>query len=806
MTCDLIWGDQSNESVGPFGIDYAYIYECSPSNLNPLIILIFFLWIIYLINLLAQTAGNYLSPTLSKICEHLHVAYDVAGVTFLAFGNGAPDFFSLIASFSGGVDILVGVGALLGGSMFVCCVVVGSIAILSPCEVSKRIFLRDISFHITAVCFVLLVALIKHIHLWFSFLLFALYISYVVLVVLLSSKEASKMTVVVSGDTQVQLVTKDANSIMVIQTAFWHADCTIQKRLETRRKQQQTKGSMKPGVSTISGKLNAQSITNTTSYTPSSNSSTINPPASTGNYSFLLLSNLMKKDAADDSSDPNHHKEDDGIESHQHGKESNNTIKSIEELNLSGGGELAWEEIVNENYFSLEHMQQGTVKIGEEAEEEKAIVENRLTSKKIKHNTEIKGLIYGSLSEDKKAIPMMSLPTSTRRTTSTGVFQILGDDDEDDEEDHRFGIENDLESNADRDKHALPKDLQTSLLSPEDQLEEDENTNDDDIAEEGENSVHNTARNSIQGFFIRGFGYQRLPSQEGNRWKLQKYAPVLASMYWQQWALRRGFKHRIQDEWAQAESSWEKMRILIESPATFLRDLTIPTLDESQWNKLVAVFHPFTVSLFLLYILQLHHALAIGIILLWILLACMCSTLIYLFSNTSRPPHSVVFAAIWSLSAFAMCVLWIYALAGELITILSVLGKELRLPPAFLGLTVLAWGNSIGDFFTNTAVARQGFGTMALAGCYGGPVFNILIGFGSSLFYATLTAYPKAYFVELDASSFVSMIFILFALLSTMAIVSYREYRMDREFGIYLITLYVLYSVAQAILVVYQRS
>ena len=46
-------------------------------------------------------------------------------------------------------------------------------------------------------------------------------------------------------------------------------------------------------------------------------------------------------------------------------------------------------------------------------------------------------------------------------------------------------------------------------------------------------------------------------------------------------------------------------------------------------------------------------------------------------------------------------------LAGELVSCLSVLGVILNLPPAFLGLTVLAWGNSVGDLFTNTAVARQ---------------------------------------------------------------------------------------------------
>ena len=44
-----------------------------------------------------------------------------------------------------------------------------------------------------------------------------------------------------------------------------------------------------------------------------------------------------------------------------------------------------------------------------------------------------------------------------------------------------------------------------------------------------------------------------------------------------------------------------------------------------------------------------------------------------------------------------------------------------------LGMTVLAWGNSIGDFSTNMAMAKKGLANMALTACYAGPVFNLLV-------------------------------------------------------------------------------
>lgn len=55
-------------------------------------------------------------------------------------------------------------------------------------------------------------------------------------------------------------------------------------------------------------------------------------------------------------------------------------------------------------------------------------------------------------------------------------------------------------------------------------------------------------------------------------------------------------------------------------------------------------------------------------------------------------------------------------------------GQQCRCPwVQVLGLTVLAWGNSIGDFSTNMAMTRKGLANMALTACYAGPVFNLLV-------------------------------------------------------------------------------
>ena len=49
---------------------------------------------------LGSTADAYLSPVLAGISKHLKISQSLAGVTLLAFGNGAPDVFSSLSAAS----------------------------------------------------------------------------------------------------------------------------------------------------------------------------------------------------------------------------------------------------------------------------------------------------------------------------------------------------------------------------------------------------------------------------------------------------------------------------------------------------------------------------------------------------------------------------------------------------------------------------------------------------------------------------------------------------------------------------------
>lgn len=133
-------------------INYLDVAFCLlPPNLTPLTITLCVIWLIFLFLILGLAASKFFCPNLSAISSSLHLSHNVAGVTFLALGNGAPDIFSAMAAFSRPHTAGLAVGALFGAGIFVTTVVAGSVAIVKPSPVASRPFLRDLIFYMAAV-------------------------------------------------------------------------------------------------------------------------------------------------------------------------------------------------------------------------------------------------------------------------------------------------------------------------------------------------------------------------------------------------------------------------------------------------------------------------------------------------------------------------------------------------------------------------------------------------------------------------------------------------------------------------------
>ncbi|XP_056458381.1 mitochondrial sodium/calcium exchanger protein isoform X2 [Gadus chalcogrammus] len=122
-----------------------------PPNLSPLTVTLCMIWLLCLFVVLGLTASKFFCPNLSAISTTLRLTHNVAGVTFLALGNGAPDVFSAMAAFSHPHTAGLAVGALFGAGIFVTTVVAGGVALVKPFTVASRPFLRDVIFYMAAV-------------------------------------------------------------------------------------------------------------------------------------------------------------------------------------------------------------------------------------------------------------------------------------------------------------------------------------------------------------------------------------------------------------------------------------------------------------------------------------------------------------------------------------------------------------------------------------------------------------------------------------------------------------------------------
>ncbi|KAL6758821.1 Sodium/calcium exchanger protein-domain-containing protein, partial [Haematococcus lacustris] len=92
-----------------------------------------------------------------------------------------------------------------------------------------------------------------------------------------------------------------------------------------------------------------------------------------------------------------------------------------------------------------------------------------------------------------------------------------------------------------------------------------------------------------------------------------------------------------------------------------------------------------------------------------------------------------------TLLAFLGSMMWMNAAADELVGLLVAVGNIMELPPALLGATVLAWGNSLSDAVSNTTMARDGYPTMAITACFASPLFILLAGVACTLSYGART-------------------------------------------------------------------
>jgi len=237
---------------------------------------------------------------------------------------------------------------------------------------------------------------------------------------------------------------------------------------------------------------------------------------------------------------------------------------------------------------------------------------------------------------------------------------------------------------------------------------------------------------------------------------------------------------------------------LIDMPLYLPRRLTIPDVSEERWCRPFAVASA-TFAPLLVATLWNSKRGRNGIITREGLTIFLCASLLGLLlgalalrtTKESWPPKKGLFP--WLAGGFLMSVLWTYIIAEELVGLLISLGYVFGISPSVLGLTVLAWGNSIGDLIANVAMAVSGGqdgAQIAISGCYAGPIFNTLAGLGSSLVVSAWSAHPMPFVIPVGPALFEILGFMIGGLVWALVMLPKRDMKLDRVLGIGLLAIY----------------
>jgi sodium/potassium/calcium exchanger 6 len=643
-------------------IDYLKLPYCALGGSIAGTMVVLTMWILILFIALGATAEDFFCPALGVISDTLNLSDNVAGVTFLAFGNGAPDIFSVVTSIvnsKGNTGAALAIGELFGAGMFVTTVVVGTVGWTVPFTVTRRPFIRDVCCYLGAAAWTAVVLHDGDIFLWEALGFIGIYVLYVLVVVIgrkiyqaRKKKKADRVAAKQDKAREEEMgdirppsisVEEPVNSDSVYEDSGKPLDPFVQTTLENGEK--------------ILGSL------------------AINPPDPEFNSKVPVTPRTQRRMLARSNS-----------------------------------------EIDNPQLIRL-----------------RVDTEQRVRS--------------GSIS---------NRPNHHPTTASLFLSRVA----------HTAAAEDEAERKQVQASHdALDGDGDQAARNAS--IYEDETP---DLSQ-----IEETYTN------IEAEGIGLIPSRTEQL--REKQDP------WQQMA--NEINPFSEDFWTTA---WYwKVYAVVQAPVFVALVLTIPVVDfeeEGQrWCRPLNIMHLITCPIFVCFgggfggstIGEAEYPVWAAMLSVGIVAAFTVAAV----TDNQAPPK---YHAAYGYLGFAVSVAWIYVVANEIVNVLQTIGFLIGLSDAILGLTVLAWGNSIGDFVSNLTVAKQGYPRMAVGACYGGPALNMLLGIGIAC--SVKAAQEDPYVIPKSIALQVQGGFLLASLLSALIIVPASGFYIGKRFGVWLWCLY----------------
>ena len=157
-------------------INFYSLYFCYMRGSVFFSFIVFSLILIILFFIISSTSDIFLSTAITKIVETFKINQNLAAVTLLAFGNGAPDVISSLIASSDEEGISFSINSLIGSGMFITSFVLGSVVFKGKeIFVKPNMFNRDIILYSISLFYIILIGFKKKITIIDSFIFIFVY-------------------------------------------------------------------------------------------------------------------------------------------------------------------------------------------------------------------------------------------------------------------------------------------------------------------------------------------------------------------------------------------------------------------------------------------------------------------------------------------------------------------------------------------------------------------------------------------------------------------------------------------------------
>ncbi|KAG7089623.1 hypothetical protein E1B28_011289 [Marasmius oreades] len=693
-------------------IQYLRNYFCTDASLRSASFVGLLVWLIFLFSTLGISASDFFTPNLATIAQMLGLDENVAGVTFLAFGNGSPDLFSTFSAMRANSGSLA-IGELLGAASFIVSCVVGSICIIKPFQVNPRPFLRDVGFFTAAVTMLLVILWDGHIRPWEAAAMVLLYLTYVSLVVIGTWWDRRKLRLRVNEATARAEYQDDD-----IPPGFdipYRDEPSQQVLLPPSPGTPRARAISQPNPPRISTDVASRPYSRSPSPTPRASPQFSHLPSFSlvGALEFRQVVASLRQDASGSSL----HMFDSPITPYAGGHYHPST-RSLPRTPR--------ESAINPFDESL------------------GLPLNSRSPQIVVGDTPHGFARSGQYFDDDPSPSMSSIPAIQHTPASPTATET--------------DSESQLHSNQQPTRWRRIKYVLSSIyhtLFP---------------------SLHHFKNQSVLGKIVAVFAAPAVTM-------LTLTLPVVVTPY--EYSRVPGREKPVTREDGNShnligfeEEGVERVLVAEEDVQEEMHGV--------EFNKWLTAVQCMLGPIFSVGVLfngnskQPWLFLAVGIA------GFAAATLVIVFAE--RGDNSAFMMARCSMG-FIVAVVWIMAIADEVVSVLQTFGFIFGLSDAIIGLTIFAVGNSLADLVANMSIAVFA-PIMGFSACFGGPMLNILLGVGISGSYITSkTGVP--YKLHFGTTLFVSSIGLLALLASTLIVVPLNGYQLTRPWGIFLIASYI---------------